>query len=204
MQGGLAEGVTHRHTKKDGELRCANPPYEISIHNKQLRPRLRRRPVRGVAEIRDLIAHSRRELERAPVAQFGVELTFQYVEHMAAVTPVIGEIARRILHHPHPQIADIERAPQRFAGFAGMFRRGRRAPVGDGEGQCRNFHAGESLVRRVGKAKRAHHLSTYFVAEWWARCALSTLRFFRPSLRAKRSNPSRRTKKEWIASRRSQ
>ena len=35
------------------------------------------------------------------------------------------------------QIPDVERAPQRFAGFAGMFRRGDAAPVGDGEGQGR-------------------------------------------------------------------
>jgi hypothetical protein len=36
---------------------------------------------------------------------------------------------------------------------------------------------------------------------WWARDApLPTLRALAPSLRAKRSNPSRRKKEEWIAS----
>ena len=73
--------------------------------------------------------------------QFGVEFALQHIEHVAAVAPVVGEIARRILHHPDPQIADIERAPKRFAGFAGMRRRRDLAPVRDGERQCWNFHA---------------------------------------------------------------
>jgi hypothetical protein len=30
---------------------------------------------------------------------------------MSAIAPVIGEITRRILDHPHAQIADVERAP---------------------------------------------------------------------------------------------
>src|SRR5215216_7536784 len=100
------------------------PSYDSSIHDEQFRAGLRRRPMRGVAEIRDLIAHARLEPERAAIAQLGVELAFQHVEHMPAVAPMIGEIARRIFDHPHAQIADVERAPQRFAGFAGMFRRG--------------------------------------------------------------------------------
>jgi hypothetical protein len=69
---------------------------------------------------------------------------------MAAIAPMIGEIARRILDHPHAQITDVERAPQRFAGFSGMFRHGDLAPVGDGEGQFRNLHADNPAVRGVG------------------------------------------------------
>ena len=110
-----------------------------SIHDEQLRACLRRRPMRGVAEIRHLIAHARQQLEGAAVAQFGIEFALEHVEHVAAVAPVIGEVARRILDHPDPQVADIKRAPQRFAGFARMRRRRDLAPVGDGEGQCGIF-----------------------------------------------------------------
>ena len=73
--------------------------------------------MRGVAEIRDLIAHPRLELEFAPVAQFAIEFAFQHVEHMSAVAPVIGEVTRRILHHPHPQVADLQRPPRRLPGI---------------------------------------------------------------------------------------
>ena len=53
--------------------------------------------MRGVAEIGDLVAHAGLELEGAAVAQFGVELTFQDVENMTAVTPVISNIVRSVL-----------------------------------------------------------------------------------------------------------
>ena len=51
----------------------------------------------GVAEVRHLVAHARLQSESAAVAQFGVELAFHKVEHVAPVAPVIGQIARRVL-----------------------------------------------------------------------------------------------------------
>src|SRR6478672_10413472 len=67
--------------------------------------------MRRVAEIRHLIAHAWLERERAPVAQLGVEFAFEHIEHVAAVAPVIGEVARRILDHAYAEIADVERTP---------------------------------------------------------------------------------------------
>ena len=48
--------------------------------------------MRGVAEVRDLLAHARRKLELAAVAQFDIEFTLDDVEHVAPVAPVIGEV----------------------------------------------------------------------------------------------------------------
>ena len=45
------------------------------------------------------------------------------------------------------------------------------------------------VSRRVGKAQRAHHASHESVPDWWARCALPTLRDRHPH-----SNPGRGTK----------
>src|SRR5215218_7913809 len=53
--------------------------------------------MRCIAVIGHLISHPRFELEGAPIAQFGVELTFQDVENMTAVTPVISNIVRSVL-----------------------------------------------------------------------------------------------------------
>src|SRR3954452_8984591 len=127
-------------------LRCKLTLPGRSIDDKQRRPRRGRGPVRGVAEIRDLVAHPRRELELAAVAQLAVELALQHVEHVAAVAPMVGEIARRILDHPNPEIADVERAPLGLPGLAGMDVRLDLALVGDCEGGGGELHL-ESCVR---------------------------------------------------------
>src|ERR1700754_3097606 len=68
---------------------------------------------------------------------------------------MVGEIARRILDHPHPEIADVERAPQRVPGLAGMPRGFDLAPVGDGEGRGGEFH-GEGPVSVPAVSLLAH------------------------------------------------
>src|SRR3954467_6115363 len=143
-------------------LRCKLTLPGRSIDDKQRRPRRRRGPVRGVAEIRDLVAHSRRELELAAVAQLAVELTLQHVQHVAAVAPMVGEIARRIFDHPHPEIADVERAPLGLPGLAGMDGRLDLAPVGDGEGGGGELH-GEGPVSVPAPVLLAYALATVSV-----------------------------------------
>src|SRR3954470_22608015 len=124
-------------------LRCKLTLPGRSIDDKQRRPRRRRGPMRGVAEIRDLVAHPRRELELAAVAQLAVELALQHVQYVAAVAPMVGEIARRIFDHPHPEIADVERTPLGLPGLAGMDGRLDLAPVGDGERGGGELHDGD-------------------------------------------------------------
>jgi hypothetical protein len=78
-------------------------------------------------------SHARLEPEGAAVAQFGVEFALQHIEHVAAIAPVIREIAGRIFDLPHPEIADIERPPDRLPGLAGINHRCNARPIGHGE-----------------------------------------------------------------------
>src|ERR1700722_1492360 len=100
----------------------------------------------GVAKVGNLVAHARLERECAAVTQFGVELAFQHVEHVAPVAPVIGQIARCVLHYPNTQVANIQGAPESLAALTGMNRGGDLTPVRDGEGQRWYFHSVKSQV----------------------------------------------------------
>lgn len=88
----------------------------------------------------DLIACSRPEDECAAVCEFGVELAFGAQEYVALNTPVIGEIAGRVLDHTHPDIAEILCAPGSQASFALVFRWLYLRPVSDPEGDSRYVH----------------------------------------------------------------
>src|SRR5579872_3836389 len=96
--------------------------------------------MRGIAEIRHLIAHAGSQRKTAAIAQFSVKLALQHIEHVAAITPVIGEIACRVLDHADADVANVERAPDRLTALTGMRRRCDLAPVGDREGQGWNLH----------------------------------------------------------------
>ena len=74
--------------------------------------------MRGISEVRNLIAHARLQLERATILQFGVEFAFKHIEDVASVAPMIGEVAGRVLHHPDPHIANVEGAPEGAPGLA--------------------------------------------------------------------------------------
>src|SRR5947209_3538327 len=100
-----------------------------SVHNEQLGARAGRGAVGGVAEIGDLVAHAGLEVEGAPVPQLGVELALQNIENMPAVTPVIREIARRILDHSHANVANTERSPEGPSRLAGVLGPRHGAPI---------------------------------------------------------------------------
>jgi hypothetical protein len=61
--------------------------------------------VRGVAVIGHRVAHARRQLEGAAVAELRVELSFEHVEHVTAIAPVVGAIAGRVLDDARSQLA---------------------------------------------------------------------------------------------------
>ena len=96
--------------------------------------------MRCVALIGDLIAHARQQLERPSITQFGIEFTFEHLEDVPQIAPVIRQIAWGVFHLPHPQVADGERPPDGFSRFAGMHRRRNGGPICDGERQRRNIH----------------------------------------------------------------
>ena len=84
--------------------------------------------MRCVDLIGDLITHPRQQLERSPVAKFGIEFAFEYVEDVPQIAPVIRQVAGHVFHLAHPQITDGESAPDGCPGFAGMHRHDLTAP----------------------------------------------------------------------------
>jgi hypothetical protein len=54
--------------------------------------------MRCVALIGDLITHPRQQLERSPVAKFGVEFAFEYIEDVPQIAPVIRQVAGHVFH----------------------------------------------------------------------------------------------------------
>jgi len=74
--------------------------------------------MRRITEVRHLIAHTRRQLERATILQFGVEFAFEDIEDVAPVTPVIREVAGCVLHCPDPHVTNVERSPKSAPSLA--------------------------------------------------------------------------------------
>src|SRR6266568_2934418 len=93
---GQLQGATRSWRASRNLLFCAAHRAVPSVHDEKCRADSRRGAMGGIAKIRDLVAHPRRELEFAPVAQLAVEFAREHVEHVAAVAPMVGEIARRI------------------------------------------------------------------------------------------------------------
>src|SRR5882757_5649416 len=85
-----------------------------SVHNEQPRALVGVRAMLAVV-VSHLIAHAGRKLERAPVLQVRNEFAIDAENDVAFGAPVIGDIARRIVDQPHPDIAELPGAPGRDA-----------------------------------------------------------------------------------------
>jgi hypothetical protein len=96
--------------------------------------------VRGIPEVGDLVTHAGLHREGPAVFQLGDHLALHDVDDVAAVAPVIGEVAGRVFDEAHADVADVQRAPVSHPGFARMLRAGDAVPVGHGKRQRRNFH----------------------------------------------------------------
>ena len=55
-------------------------------------------------------------VKERPSSQVGHQLAFDAEQDVALLAPVVGDIARRILDQPHPQVAELARPPGRFPG----------------------------------------------------------------------------------------
>src|SRR5579862_3804966 len=119
-----------------------------SIHDEQSGAVGRITPV-GLHAVADLIAHSRSKHLHAAVFQFGVKFTFQTQKYVTFLTPVIREIARRIINHSDANIAELPGAPVRYAVFSRMRGGFYRCPVSRLEKNIRNAHW---LLRRFATA----------------------------------------------------
>src|SRR5690242_14636518 len=125
-----------------------------SIHDEEPSPRRRRRAVRR-RPVRHLVAHPGGEREAPPIGELGAELALETEDDMALLAPMIRDVARRVLHHAHPHVAQLPRAPARDAGGARMLGDRHRAPVGRLERDVAYLHrASDDAFRFVPRSRR--------------------------------------------------
>ena len=88
----------------------------------------------------NLIADARTKLKPASVAQLGLEFTGETEKNVALLTPVIGTVAGRVLHHTDPNRTELPGAPKSNARFSGMLGGFDRSPISDAEGNLGDLH----------------------------------------------------------------
>lgn len=63
---------------------------------------------------------------------------------------MIGRVAGGVLNHPHANIADVVRSPERHAGLAGVLRKSHLTPISEGERESGHLHE-SSIARSSGQ-----------------------------------------------------
>jgi hypothetical protein len=112
----------------------------MTVHNEEARAARGIRTMR-VGAVRDLVAHAGREREGAAILEVGGQFTVDAEQDVAFLAPVVGLVARRIVDHPHANVAELARPPRCGARLARMHGRRDRAPVGRSERDAGHLHA---------------------------------------------------------------
>src|SRR5262249_45039657 len=110
-----------------------------SIHNEQARTLVGARAMR-LGAIGDLVAHARCERERAPVGKIGAEFAIYAEQDVPFLTPMIGDVARRILDKPQANVAELPGPPSRNAAITPMQSGLNARPVGGPERDVGYLH----------------------------------------------------------------
>jgi hypothetical protein len=63
------------------------------------------------------------------IGQFAVKGSFQAIDDMAFLAPVVGKIIRGVFHYPYPEPGELQGFPPGGSGIALMFRLGDLSPV---------------------------------------------------------------------------
>jgi hypothetical protein len=95
-----------------------------------------------------LVTHARRQVEEATIRQLGLEFARDAKQNVPLLTPVIGAIARGVLHKPDPNWSELLSSPSCYPGLTGVFGGVEVLPIGDPEGDVIQVHK-----RRLEKAK---------------------------------------------------
>jgi hypothetical protein len=137
MSGGVSRGdVT--------DASCPAP----SVDDEQGRPDRRRRAM-ALSTIGDLVARPRGQAESAAILELGRELARHAEQDVSLLAPVICDVTGCVLDHPHPDVAEDPRSPEREPSFAAALRALNVRPVGDSEGDIAHSHV-EALTRARG------------------------------------------------------
>lgn len=90
--------------------------------------------------IRNLITGAGFQDELPAILKLGMQLSFKTKQYVSFRTPMVGEVAGRILDHPDSYRAEVTSPPKRRALFAFMFGLFDLRPIGRAEGNIREFH----------------------------------------------------------------
>src|SRR5688572_25009632 len=86
-----------------------------------------------ICAVGDLVAAPGGEPVGPAVAELGDELTLEHEQHVAALAPVVGDVAWRVLHHPYAHLAELKRAPPSHTLQAEMLGDRQLIPARQGE-----------------------------------------------------------------------
>jgi hypothetical protein len=118
--------------------------YAISIDDEQLRSDFCVGSM-GFGVVSDLVTHAGLQSEFPTILEFGLKFAVQAKKYVAFVAPVISKIARRIVNHPNPDVAEMLCAPMGQTALARVFRAFNLRPVRNAEGELRYFHGDSSV-----------------------------------------------------------
>ena len=90
--------------------------------------------------IGDLIAHAGAELKATAIAELRLEAPCDAEENVSLLAPVVGAVPRRVLNHTDTNRAEVAGTRAGDAGFAMMFGRSDRGPIGGAKREVSNLH----------------------------------------------------------------
>lgn len=75
----------------------------------------------GFGLVGDLVAHAGLEQKLPTVFEFSIELALEAKQDVALGAPMVGQVPRRIFHHPHANVSELLGAPIRGSSDAFVF-----------------------------------------------------------------------------------
>ena len=114
------------------------------INDKEFGPNRRRGSV-WLGVIGDLVAHARRENEFATIFKLGMEFAFGAKKDVTFFTPMIREVASRVLDETNTYVSKVLSPPISQTTFAFVFSTFNRRPISGAERDAGHLHS-ESLV----------------------------------------------------------
>jgi len=94
----------------------------------------------GFLMIGNLVTGARRQCENLSALELSHQLAFQHEENVPFGTPMICEIARRVLNHPHPHLTESAGSPTRRATVTRMLDGRDLLPISDPKGNIVHLH----------------------------------------------------------------
>src|SRR5215475_14304560 len=94
----------------------------------------------GLGIVSDLVRHAGFENELPTICELGVQLTFKTQKDVPFDTPVVSQVAGRVLDHADPDASKVTSTPGGSSGFALVLGPFYRRPIGRGKRNISHSH----------------------------------------------------------------